>query len=1829
MQVELVRDAGLDQIRPGLRADLEGVGMLEGVLQGGDHARAALEMAQRLGVKLAEEQTQQVLQLVGAGTADDARLSEVRRRMASGRGKYRGSPEIKDASLEELLEIAKGATSKCPKKTRLLVVLALTESVPECMVEELLSNFGSLEELLEADERTLAETLGVDDVPEWLAGRRGWLQSRREASREFRVEQQGRWLVANAAAELVRSAHVRVYEGTCWDENCPEKKWRCVIKEVLSGRAGEEAEKMQALASLKGCVQYYGHNNEAIVMELGCATLHDVLAAGERLSEERAKQWVVQLISAVEELHDDDQARRGGRVHRDLKPTNVALCCECEVTQLLCSAEWNAQYHQVCVKLIDLESVVTESEHQEERLWRRFTPAWAMPEVVTATEKVSFKMWKENDWHAVGKMLLAMLSSCRGESVLQKEVLATNNWVVEQMKGRSNDSVFVYLCLNMCKGLLRGHPQVSRLVGRLFDNLRPPSHELLRELKEKGLVLRRTMEVRVLPSDSELSEWGAAVEKMKGLVVELKKSKESIEAVAELGKVQVLLAVRQLTFSVVLQYRMLKVEHFGARGEQWQQSVGDGFVEVLVCKWDQESEHARMKGGDGGARRMVQEWQEPVDVKKIWEGEKKSLLEQPAPIRKDVKRVLIQGDAGAGKTTLLKHLTHEWACGRLWNDRFDVVVCVRLREVPEKMRTTLEDVLVWGWMGGQEERREEVKLFVKWCGCEENAKRVLWVLDGWDEVAVPQAGSALGRILRAEQREVQFLLAGRRADSARQFAQLDRHLALRGFSEVGIEQFIDTYFVGGDQDEASHMRETVKSSEWVHDACRLPLMLALTCVVAPTLDQALTRTKLYKMVLDKMLQRYLDRTGREDLRLYYLLEPLGRLAWESFLRRELVVTRDEIDQVAGASAAAVEKSGILRKEGLMIGRTSECFGWHHYTIQEYLAAWYACEHLPLYERAAKFGVIRADLGSLSDVFFSFVCGCEKDAECLKAWLPRNLLLPDGSFDRGPVFWISEGGKVVVDVLRGGHWSEEMLHDVRDRFWMLAVDVGSVVAAEFLEATSHENFAGLLSLRLGLSGLMVAAQRGRLAMVRKLLRDGAGVNTKGMIGLTPLFMASFFGHVDVVRLLLGAGARLDEVETNMSPLLAASMRGYTKVVRLLLDVHGVDVDSADDAGWTPLYAASECGSAEVVELLLRSGASVNAKNNANRSPLWIASSKGHVNVVQLLLGARGTNVDAEDAKGVTPLHIAADYGSAEVVKLLMGKGANVNAKDVGKHTPLLVASFKGHATVVQLLLGARGVITDVASVVGTTPLHAAVRCGWPKVVELLVEKGANVNAKDGQKKTPLLIACALGRAEVVQVLLGARGVNVECAGDQGVVPLHVAAHEGWGGVVELLVAKGAKVNAKDFKQRTPLLLASFRGHANVVQLLLGARGVLINAADGNGSTSLHVAAECGRSEVVGLLLSKGANVNARTCQKRTPLFVASMKGHADVVRLLLDVRGLLLDASNENEATSLHVASESGFAEVVELLVANRVDVNARDRWKRTPLLIASFEGHVKVVKLLLEACDIIVDAVDENGATPLHIAVHFNWGEVVELLVAKGANVNAKDVQQHTPLLVASFRGHANVVQLLLGARGVLINAADGNGSTSLHVAAECGRSEVVGLLLSKGANVNAVIRAKRVPLCMASANGHVEVVHLLLNAPGVIVDAVDEDGRTPLQFAAIFGHVNVVALLLENGANVNAVDQSGCTPLLNACCTGHLKVVQLLLETAGVAINASNEHGTTPLHAAAYDGRVDMVELLLGKGAHVWVEDSFEQTPLSVAKSKGHVKVVQVPLAAVECVGS
>ncbi len=551
----------------------------------------------------------------------------------------------------------------------------------------------------------------------------------------------------------------------------------------------------------------------------------------------------------------------------------------------------------------------------------------------------------------------------------------------------------------------------------------------------------------------------------------------------------------------------------------------------------------------------------------------------------------------------------------------------------------------------------------------------------------------------------------------------------------------------------------------------------------------------------------------------------------------------------------------------------------------------------------------------------------------------------------------------------------------------------------------------------------------------------------------------------------------------------------------------------------------------------------------------------------------------------------------------------------------------------------GPATAEGKAAATAALFRAIEANDVKRMRLAITQGADLEAKNKNGCTPLYAAVAnhVGNSAMIKLLLEA-GANPNARDPRGWIPLHVAARYWSISRVEQLVSAGSDVNARDKKGMGPAMIAFEQGQTDTFGLMV-AHGATV-------STDLMSAYKGDLSRVQSLIENGKAQETFE--QGLTLLHAAAAGGHTAIVELLL-TNGLDVYSETQSGYTALHHAAAGNHREVAELLLAKGADVNAEENWNgwsyttpsyllpdvhpepanQTPLHWAIREGHKDMIEwLLARGANPNADGGDYHPlGSPLHWAI---WGwdvDIAVLLVSHGGDIHNKTKNYpYTPLHDAVKFGHRAMVEALVTKTGDTRAAK----WAPLHATVASGNRQAVEELLAKGADVNAKGEGGYArgegglsALHVAAGKGHKDITELLITKGADVdekakFDTLHHGGWTPLYFAISGHHSDVAELLLAKGADVNVKDGRNMMPLHLALYFGPIDLAELLV-ARDADVNARGTWGFAPLHIAAREGHKAVAELLISKGVDVNAKTRDGKTPMSLAKEKRHKEIIEL----------
>ncbi|EGE82509.2 hypothetical protein BDDG_05453 [Blastomyces dermatitidis ATCC 18188] len=335
------------------------------------------------------------------------------------------------------------------------------------------------------------------------------------------------------------------------------------------------------------------------------------------------------------------------------------------------------------------------------------------------------------------------------------------------------------------------------------------------------------------------------------------------------------------------------------------------------------------------------------------------------------------------------------------------------------------------------------------------------------------------------------------------------------------------------------------------------------------------------------------------------------------------------------------------------------------------------------------------------------------------------------------------------------------------------------------------------------------------------------------------------------------------------------------------------------------------------------------------------------------------------------------------------------------------------------------------------------------------------------------------------------------------------------------------------------MVAARGDMEMARLLVDA-GVAVSQGDSPfGRSSIHYAAAGGHKEMVEFLMKEGADISTIDVHRRTVLFNTTVP-----------------DIYDSTSGSVIAIPAPSGGnAEVVKLFASLGVDPSLLDVRGMSILHALCEKGYTTELKALLDSGVVDIAIQHLAGFTALHHAVYSGHREVVDILLAAGAELDVIDSNGRSLVHVGAIAGQHELLEYLLS-KGIDRALCDHNGWTALHHAACEANQETFDILLRANGNQFSLPQSTTNPLILHRAveKGNVQVIQQLISAGAS--SSSDRNGVYPLDLAVSAGHVHIVELLLKHGADPNiAADEERYHALHRAVDSGHEEIVQLLLD--------------------------------------------------------------------------
>jgi ankyrin repeat protein len=704
------------------------------------------------------------------------------------------------------------------------------------------------------------------------------------------------------------------------------------------------------------------------------------------------------------------------------------------------------------------------------------------------------------------------------------------------------------------------------------------------------------------------------------------------------------------------------------------------------------------------------------------------------------------------------------------------------------------------------------------------------------------------------------------------------------------------------------------------------------------------------------------------------------------------------------------------------------------------------------------------------------------------------------------------------------------------------------------------FACILFIITGLGAteqqLSNAVRRGDLTEVKKYLDLGFSQEIVDNAGRNLLLQSAVYGHMHLVEFFIGKRANIAKV---------------------------------DHDGNTILHILAESKSPKapaLIQLALRNGAYIGAKNYSNQTAAAKAIVKGNSATFKAFIDSGYDKNSTEENMPV--VMYAYLKGRQPIAKILIEAGADINRQDSAGDTLMHLAASANDTGTIKSLLDAKAKI-NIKNTLGKTPLMLALEKNRIPIAETLIKSGADMSITDRQKRNILHYIASISQANKLLSAIPTQGLNIDAKDENGNTPLLIAAESSQWNNVDLFLAMGAQVNISNRAGKTPLLFAGAKGNLATVKNLME-KGADVKKADNAGMTLIHYLAANRTKGALALLsdaVSKGALVNAASTDGSSPIGISIAEGNSGAFSVFLEL-GADKDFL-EGKTTPLHIfAYEKKRKDFSKTLIEKGADIKKTSTEGKTILHLAASQDDWQFVNFVL-GFNPDINARDSGGLTPLLAAIDKSAIRSAGILMEKGADVNVKDrIGRNAIHYLAAAKNATGLLSKLEGSK-LDINAKDSTGRTPLAMAVENGRTENVEYLLNIGADVNGIDHAGNA-LILAAYEKSRPMLNLFINR-GAKLNVKKSDGKTLLLLGLENNDTSLVQLLADKGINVNEQQANGKYPLEFAIEKKQTVNVKTLLDAK--ADHTIKTSGGDPLLSLTIEKRNETVAgLLLQKGA-------------------------------------
>lgn len=758
----------------------------------------------------------------------------------------------------------------------------------------------------------------------------------------------------------------------------------------------------------------------------------------------------------------------------------------------------------------------------------------------------------------------------------------------------------------------------------------------------------------------------------------------------------------------------------------------------------------------------------------------------------------------------------------------------------------------------------------------------------------------------------------------------------------------------------------------------------------------------------------------------------------------------------------------------------------------------------------------------------------------------------------------------------------------------------------------------------ITSLMIAAASGRKDMVRAIIRTHTEAHSvRDAAGRTALMIACLNGHVGVVDIITRHNpAEAAETCDNKGATAAgiAAQNGQYGCIRAI----GLVIPSAlgvlDDSGQNLAMRAVRAGHNNTGLALLADGSACVMHRDADRRTMLMAAVvAGDTRLVRTLITDYGADARARDVRGQTAFMLCVHKNNTTHIIAMLALGVMcAGTHDHNGHTSVMIAASNGNCTAIRCILARSERYHDGGESVhdvdsnGWTPLVFAAHEGHSLMARTLVhEYGADVNVLTSSKWTAIFVAASQGHTQTVKTLALQCGADVHRKLHNQWSILSLATDCGHTETATALVCEcGVDVDAREGTGWRAIMYATTKAHTATIVALGSVCNADVNGQNDLGVTALMMASELGSLQHVRFLCMEcGAEPDTLAMGTTSALMMAAANGHTAVVVALVVECGANVDLKNKHGWTALHMAARGKHPHTVRALVITcKADTSAvcsnYGGFSGIQYSAAAFSaesGDLESLCVLMASRDFDVHHTTAGGQTILLKAAALGKTAAVDCLISEGADVDHRDEEHNTALMMSCLNGHAQTAYALVHKHAASVHLQNKSGNTAFGLACMERQYNIMAFLATEfGADPNAMLNTNgSTPLAHTIAYGSLKGTMLLLGVCGVDVSTAEPDQTNALMIAAIHSRVAILPVLVnEHALDVNAQNSHGFTALTFAVIYGTDETVAALLALRARG-DIHDTSGNYAYHFAAMQLRRPVVRMLI---------DEHMRMPLAIA---------------------